>query len=208
MKNICINIGNVFIRINNKVGVFCVNIWLLTCVLNRSDSWETTAAAVIWSSVLYGSVQRICNISSLRRPISHHFIVFMTSLLSYHYTQLSSCLERERDPFPKQKTSNIDPTPNTEMHLALSFHFNVEMLIRISHHGHITKECRMVIYFYHIDISFFRLHLRQLKRSWNTILFVIFICFLFYLEKSWRGIGILFISFLFDRSFSLPPTCL
>jgi hypothetical protein len=118
-------------------------------------------------------------------------------------------LRKRSRPFPKTKTSNIGPTPNTEMHLALSLHFSVEMLISISHHGHITKECRMVIYFYHIDISFFWLHLRQLKRSWNTFLFVIFIGVLFYLEKSLkRGIGILFISFLFVRSFSLPPTCL
>lgn len=152
---------------------------------------------------MYCSVQRIRNISSLRCPFSHHFIIFMTSLLSYRYSQLSSCLETERDRFPKQKTSNIHPTPNTEMHLALSVHFSVEMLISVSHHGHITKECRMVIYFYHIDISFFRLHLRQLKRSWNTILFVIFICVLFYLEKSWRekGIGILFIFFYLSVRF-------
>lgn len=130
----------------------------------------------------------------------------MTSLLSYHYTQLFSCLETKRDPFPKQKTSTIAPTSNMKMHLALSFHFNVEMLIGLSHHGHITKECRMVIYFYHIDISFSRLHLRQLKRSWNTILFVIFICFLFYLEKSWRGGGLvpcLFLFHLFVRFLSL-----
>lgn len=159
---------------------------------------------------MHCSVQRICSISSLSCPFPPSLYCFYDVTIKLSLHSAFQLLRNRKRPF--SKTKNEQHTPHSQHVDALSIIFSFQCWDVNQRQSSRTHNKRMSNGNLLLSHRYFFLQTasQQLKRSWNTVFFIIFVYVLFYLEKSWRegGIGILFISFLFVRSFSMPPTCL